>query len=303
VAEISPTLHRPRGEDLRGSDGLARHHQHALAVERATFARHLGHVTERDRPRQREADLGGPQAATAHLVGPPRGDDLAVAHHGHPVGEVLGLVHVVRGQEHGLAQLAQRPDRRPCLAAGRRIKPGGGLVKEDQVGIAHQGERQVQAPALASGQMLGAHIAISGELDELDDLVDRQLANVVPAVHLHQLGDRQIDLHAALLQHDAHLLAQLAAAAGGVDPQDPGLTAGAGAVALQDLDDRRLAGSVGTQQAEHLAPCDLEAHPAHRLRLAIRAPEVAHLDGGALNMKLCRTRTHAGQRKLGRALS
>jgi len=45
---------------------------------------------------------------------------------------------------------------------------------------------------------------------------------VVAPVHLHQLGDRQIDLDAALLQHDPHLLAQLAAGGGRVDPQDTG---------------------------------------------------------------------------------
>ncbi len=51
----------------------------------------------------------------------------------------------------------------------------------------------------------------SAQLDELDQLVDRAAARVVAAVHLDQLGHGQVVLHAALLEHDPHALAQLAA--------------------------------------------------------------------------------------------
>ena len=95
-------------------------------------------------------------------------------------------------------------------------------------------------------------------------------------------------MNAALLQHDPDLLAELARAASGIDSQDPCLTRRAGSIPLQDLDDGRLAGAVGAEQAEHLAARDVEAHPAHGLRLAVRAPEVAHLDGEARSLSFHR---------------
>ena len=44
-----------------------------------------------------------------------------------------------------------------------------------------------------------------------------------------------------------------------LDAEHLDVTAVALAVALEDLDRRRLAGAVGTEQAEHLAGADLEA--------------------------------------------
>jgi hypothetical protein len=40
-----------------------------------------------------------------NVAGVPSGHDLAGGDHGDAVGQVLGLVHVVRGEEHGLAEV------------------------------------------------------------------------------------------------------------------------------------------------------------------------------------------------------
>ena len=166
-------------------------HDHPVAVER-TLDSHgiVGDVAERPLRRQREADLGRAQVASAELLGRPDGDDLAGAHDRDAVGEVLRLVHVVRGQEDRLAELAQRADRRPRLTARGRVKPGRRLVEEDQLRVADERQRQVEPPPLTARQLLGADVALLGQLDELDHLVDRAPPGVVAAVHLDQLGDR-----------------------------------------------------------------------------------------------------------------
>jgi hypothetical protein len=91
--------------------------------------------------RQREADLRRPQVAAAQLVRPTAGDDLTVAHDRDPTREQLRLVHEVGGEDDGLTQVAQRADRRPRLAARRRVKSRRRLVQEDQVRVADQRER------------------------------------------------------------------------------------------------------------------------------------------------------------------
>ena len=74
------------------------------------------------------------------------------------------------------------------------------------------------------------------------------------------------------------------------------LAAAARAVALEDLDDRRLARAVGPQQTEHLAASHLEADPTHSLHLAVGLAQVAHLDGQSV--RLCIGRCHATQPRL-----
>ena len=121
------------------------HDQRAPAVDRAALVRHQRELVEPDAGGQREPDLGRPRVAPAELVGRAERDDLAVAHDRHAVGEVLRLVHEVRRQEHGLAELAQRPDRRPRRVARGRIKAGRRLVEEDQLRVADQRQRRDRA--------------------------------------------------------------------------------------------------------------------------------------------------------------
>ena len=251
--------------------------------------------------RQREADLGRPQVASAELLGPSERDDLAGVHHRDAIGQMLCLVHVVGGQEHGLAEVAQRADRRPRLPARRRVKAGRRLVEEDQIGIPDQRERQVEPPALAARQVPGARVALLAQLHQLDHLVDRAAPAVIAAVHLDQLRDRQVVLHAALLEHDSDALVELALGVRRVHAQHSHVAVAAFAVALEDLDDRCLARPVWSQQTEHLTPRDLEANPAHSLHLAIRLAQIAHLDGEPFC--LCMGCFHARQRRRRRPIA
>src|SRR5215208_3032689 len=89
-------------------------------------------------------------SAPAERVRRALADDLAGDDHRDPVGQPLGLFHVVGGEEDRLAEIAQTRDDVPRGAPCRRVKAGGGLVEEDKLGVADQRERDVDATLLTA---------------------------------------------------------------------------------------------------------------------------------------------------------
>ena len=65
-------------------------------------------------------------------------DHLARANDADAVGEVLGLVHVVGGEQDGLAQLAHATHDLPGVAPCRRVEAGRRLVEEQQLRVSDQ---------------------------------------------------------------------------------------------------------------------------------------------------------------------
>src|SRR5205085_4011833 len=80
------------------------------------------------------------------------------------------------------------------------------------------------------------------------------------------------------LEHDADPLAERAARLLGVEAEDVDGPRVPAAVALEDLDRRRLAGAVRAEEAEDLAVRDLEVDAAHRLERAVRFAQSADGD-------------------------
>ena len=99
---------------------------------------------------QPEGDPGRGAVALAQRRGGAVGDDAPAGEHDDAVGQALGLAHVVRGEEDRPAPGAQAGDELPRRAAGGGVEPGRRLVEEQQLGIADQGEREVEAAPLAS---------------------------------------------------------------------------------------------------------------------------------------------------------
>ncbi len=159
-----------------------------------------------------------PPAEARRIAG---GDHAAVVDDRDRVGQRLGLLEVVRGQQDGRALRLQRADEVPELAPGLRVEAGRRLVEEQQLRTADDAQRDVEAAALTAGQ--GAHTG-GGLLREAhcrDDLVRvarvREVAGEVP----HRLGHRQIGEVRHLLQHDADARPPLAATGLRVDPEHP----------------------------------------------------------------------------------
>jgi hypothetical protein len=189
---------------------------------------------------------------------------------------VLRLVHVVGGEEDGLAERLQPLDHLPGLAARGRVEAGGRLVEEDQVGVADDADGDVDAPLLAAGERADAGVALGAEAGQLDRLLDRSRRRVEGGEEGDRLAHRQQRVELALLQDEADALAPGAGRLRGVGAEHRDLAAARLAVALEDLDRRRLSGSVGPEEAEHLAGRDLEVDAPHRFVLAIGLAQPAH---------------------------
>ena len=70
-----------------------------------------------------------------------------------PVAELVGLFHVVRGQQHGDAFLAQPLHGRPHRHAALRIEPRAGLVEKQHGGPVRDGARNLHPLRQPAGQL------------------------------------------------------------------------------------------------------------------------------------------------------
>jgi len=170
----------------------------------------------------RRAEIGGRRGTVGQPVtdpgsGPftipdggrrPFRDDQAVADHRDPVGQVLRLVHVVRGQQDRLAERRQVLDDLPRFVPGRGIESGRGLVKEQQVRVAGQGDGDIQPPLLSARQLQHPGITLGLEANHLDHLGHRARPRVEPRVHRDGLGHGEIAVDPARLQDDPDLALQ-----------------------------------------------------------------------------------------------
>ena len=148
-----------------------------------------GDVAHRCSGRQRESDDRRRVIPTADRLRRALRDDPPLRDHDDAVGQPLGLFHVVRGEQHGLAQAAEAFDEIPRGAAGRRVESGRGLVEEHELRVADERERQIEPPLLAAGESLHAHVGLVGEPDELEHLGGGTRRRVAPRRRVDQLGD------------------------------------------------------------------------------------------------------------------
>src|SRR5204862_2795166 len=92
------------------------------------------------------------------------------------------------------------------------------------------------------------------------------------------LGNGEVLVHGRGLEHDADASAPVEAGVSRIDAEHLYLAAVASPVALQDLDRRRLAGSVRAEQAEDLVRTELEVDTLQRFELAIRLRQAVNAD-------------------------
>src|SRR5262249_52740279 len=145
-------------------------------------------------------------------------------------------------------------------------------------GVADECDAEVEPPLLAARERLHARVRFLREPDERDDLVHVARLLVVPGEHGVRLANSEVRPELGRLEDDADPLAEVGAGAFGIVPEHAPLPAVALAVALEDLDGRRLAGTVRTEQAEHLARLDREVDAAHRLETSVRLAQATDLD-------------------------
>ena len=99
--------------------------------------------------------------------------------------------------------------------------------------------------------------------DELDDSSTGARRREKLGVHRSTLAHAQEGLRPACCSTRPDAVAPARVAVPRIGPSRPDVAGTARAVALEDLDGRRLAGAVGAEQPEDLTGPDLEVDPAH----------------------------------------
>ena len=90
-------------------------------------------------------------------------DDLAEVHHGDVVADVLDHRHVVRDEQVGQAELALQPHQQvQDLRADRDVERRHRLVADHQLGVGGERARDVDALALAAGELVREQVLLLG---------------------------------------------------------------------------------------------------------------------------------------------
>jgi hypothetical protein len=184
----------------------------------------------------------------------------------------------VGGEEDGLAELTEPGHDLPGGAAGGRVEAGGGLVEEDEVGIADEGKREVEPSPLAAGEPGGDRVRSGFEADQFDGLVDVPRRAVEPGVQGQAFAHGQAKLGLRFLQDHAHPVAPGAARRGRILPQDGDLAIGPRPEALEDFHRRGLARAVRAEEGEDLPAPHLEIDARDGLLTAVPLDQAADAD-------------------------
>ena len=121
---------------------------------------------------------------------------LAMVHDRDVVAEPVGLVHVVRRDEHGeLALLLDVAQHLPHRHARHRIEAGGRLVEKEHARLVDEPARDLHAPPHAAREILDLLVGPLRQLDRLEQFADEAVAAL--ARHAVELRvDEQILAHA-----------------------------------------------------------------------------------------------------------
>ena len=215
----------------------------------------------------RGADLG------LELVGGALGDLDAAVDDRDPVGELVGLVEVLRGQQHRAALGDQVADGVPHLAAGARVEAGGRLVEEDQRRPGDQAGGQVEPAPHATGELRDLLVAGVLEAEPAEQLLGGRARPLLvdaeqPAEQVEVLAGGEVLVDRGVLPGDADQLAHHVRVLLDVDAEDLRAAAVHREQRGEHLEHRGLAGAVGSEDAEDLAAAYLQVD-------AVDGPQVA----------------------------
>jgi hypothetical protein len=164
----------------------------------------------------------------------------------------------------------QAGDELPQRLAQLHVDAGGGLVQHDDRRAVHQRLGDKHAALHAAGQLAHVGVGLVGQAQVVQQLVDP----VVVALHAEVAAlDAQRFAHAEegvehqLLRHDAQRLAGGRVVVDDIVAHHAHAAFGGAGQAGQHADQRRLAGTVGAEQAEELTAMDVEADAVQCLDL------------------------------------
>ena len=172
------------------------------------------------------------------------GDDQSVRHHGDTVGQILGLVHVMGGEQDRRAERSKPIDQLPGLPARRRVESGRRLIQEEQLGLADDAQRQVDATALTARQRLDSSVGLLLQSDDLNDPIDQNTPREHRGEQFYGLPNSELLVHPGRLENHTNPLPKISACRRRIFTEDGHLAGGATPVTFEDLDGGGLARSV-----------------------------------------------------------
>ena len=175
-------------------------------------------------------------------------DDPPAGQHHDPVGVLLDLIQVVRGEDDGPAGGGEGAHRGPELAAALHVQRPGRLVQQHDVRVGDGDQGEFQPLGLAPGEPVHPPPGQCAEPGQFQGLGRRQGMRVQAPAQFDQFGHGHARHQPAILQHrgdrtGGHRGPRRAAA----NPDRPGLRLGQ---THQYHDRGRLAGSVLTEQGD-----------------------------------------------------
>ena len=203
-----------------------------------------------------------PRNAALELLRASLGDDLAVVENGDPVGQLVRLVELLRGQEDRDTVRHELADGLPHHAAASRVEAGGRLVEEDDARVADQGHRKIEPALHAAGVGRCGLLGRGGQVELVEQPSGAPPAfgpaQMVQVRHQQQvlLGGEQL-VDRGELAGNPDRVPYRRRVPGHVVACDAHLTAVCVDQCGHDLHDGGLAGAVRTQQRERCSDADL----------------------------------------------
>ena len=214
-------------------------------------------------------------------------DQLASVDHRDAVRQAVGLLEVLRGQEHRDLVRHQLGDGVPDRLPAAQVEARRGLVEEEHLRARHQAHGQVDPPPHAAGVVLHTPIAGTDEVEPLEQLIGAaSRAGTAearePAHHPEVLlpGEQHVDRGVLAGQADGP--AYVSRGSHDVvtgDRRAPGVGPGQG---RENADGGRLARPVGTEEGEHRAALDAQVEAVEDHRRAVGLAEADSLEDRVL---------------------
>lgn len=191
-----------------------------------------------------------------------------------PVGVGVGLLQVVRGEEHRVAAPRVGPHRRPEGVPCLHVEGGRRLVEHEQGRVPGQGHGEPDPLGLAAGQLVDAPLCELLDAGQRERVGDGHRRRIAARHEGDQLTDRDPGDRSALLEHRADLTGAHRLLRRASEEGDRALVRGV--QAEQEGDRGGLARAVAAEQGDGLAAPYLQIDPvdgAHRAECLDRPRE------------------------------
>ena len=203
------------------------------------------------------------------LLGRAERQDLAPIHDPDAIAQLVGLLHVVRRQHDGLAAGVQARDDLPQADPALRVEAGRRLVEEQDGGVVQQRAGDHQPLREAARERHHGRLCPFGQVEPHEQVVGGGARGGGPhseeaAVEVQVLPHGQRAVEGVRLGHDADQLLGDRRVAHDVDAADERLAGRRDHAGREHARGRRLAGAVGSEQAEDLTLADGQVEPVHR---------------------------------------